>query len=558
MSYLLEILGRGLLAELAAAFRDLLRDDGHFSTQELESYVEREPECVKHRRQLAIRLLADRKYGQARDSFLDALAIDPADRVSRIGLACTLDELGLTQAAIEHLRTTLTHHADDGATFFALGFCQEKLGEIDEAIVSYESTLDITPQLRNAHERLAAIYLRLDNMDMAITHYEHLCWCEPDDLAAGLTLASLYLRAKRFEDAIRQYQYVITIEPDNWEAQDDLVTACVDAGRHEDAIEILQQLIEQRPQCADQYLQLGDLYSKTGRESEALASYQRAVELNPDYLEATIKVGVTHLRGGDYIEAARVFNSAIEINDRILSAYVGLGVAQQALGKTEDAQASLEMAAEIEPNSTVLFSEMARLQLRVSAAAQADRYLSPRAIAATPQGPLDDDVATVVQRQIASLRATLKEHPNHADLHYRLGLLLRHDGDLVGAIDAFYQATSINPQYLAALTKLALALRETGRTDEAMNVLKRALEVDPESIDLHYQLGLMFADRNEFASALDRFEYTVAKEPHNLDYIANVVLALQNMGLLDRASAGWQTLCEVARQTSRASRLLQE
>ena len=43
MSYLLEILGRGLLAELAAAFRDLLRDDGRYSTQELEAKVARQP-----------------------------------------------------------------------------------------------------------------------------------------------------------------------------------------------------------------------------------------------------------------------------------------------------------------------------------------------------------------------------------------------------------------------------------------------------------------------------------------------------------------------------------
>ena len=294
------------------------------------------------------------------------------------------------------------------------------------------------------------------------------------------------------------------------------------------------------------------------RQTQAMEAYSRAVELNPDYLEATIKVGVSRLREGKYVEAAQAFNRAIEINDRIVSAYLGLVVAQQALGRSKDALASLEMAAEVEPNSTVLFSEMARLQLRVSVAEQARKYLSPRAIAAAPDGPPDDDVSAMVQRQIANLRSSLRQHPNHADLHYRLALLLRHEDDLTGAIEALRHAVSINPQYLKALITLALTLRQTGQTDEAMNVLKRALEVDPKSVELHYQLGLMFADKNEFAVALDRFEYAAGKEPRNLDYAANVALALQNMGLIDRAKASWQTLCDVAQETHRVSHLLRE
>ena len=69
------------------------------------------------------------------------------------------------------------------------------------------------------------------------------------------------------------------------------------------------------------------------------------------------------------------------------------------------------------------------------------------------------------------------------------------------------------------------------------------------------QLGLMFADRNEFSLALDRFEHALSHEPHNLDYLANVALALQEMGLVDRATAGWRTLCQVAQATSQASNL---
>ena len=556
MSYLLEILGRGLLAELAAAFRGLLYDDGLVATKDLESAVEQDADSANHHRRLALRMLADRQYSRARGAFLEALKLDPADCASRVGLACTLDELGQTRAAAERLREFLGETREDGPALFALGFCQEKLGETEEAITFYESTLDVSPNIRNAHERLAAIYLKRDNVAMAIAHYEHICWCEVGDINAAITLANLYSRAGRHEDAVRRYQTAITIDPDNWEAQDDLVAAQWSAGKYDEAIATLRELIAKRPECADQYLRLGDLYTKTGDENEALTAYRHALALHPDYLEATIKVGTTNLRRGGYTEAAQAFSHAIEINDRIVTAYVGMSVAQRAMGKSDDARASLEMAADIEPNSTLLFSEMARLQLKASAAEQAQRYLSPQGIAATPNGPRDHEVAAILEQQTARLRDAVAERPNHADLHYRLGLLLRHSGDLEGAIDAFLQAVTINPQYLKAIIKLALALREAGRPEAAVEVAQRALDIDPQSVDLHYQLGLMFADKNQFALALDRFDHAVQEAPKNLDYIANLALALQNMGLLDRAAETWRTVCELAQTTPKDQRLV--
>ena len=214
------------------------------------------------------------------------------------------------------------------------------------------------------------------------------------------------------------------------------------------------------------------------------------------------------------------------------------------------------MAAGVEPNSTLLFSEVARLQLKVAAARQAKRYLSPEAITAAPEGPPDEHVTSLMERPIANLRAALEERPNHADLHYRLGLLLRQCGDLQGAIAEFNRALAINPQYLKALVKLALALRQAGDLPAAIAAAERALTLDPQAADLHYQLGLMFADQNQFALALDRFDHAVRQAPRNFEYVANLGLALQNMGLLDRATETWRTLFDVATPPAVAERPL--
>ena len=112
----------------------------------------------------------------ARIALEEALGINERDEIARLALACVLDEQGRTSAAVEQLRITLADHDETEATWFALGFCLEKLGDEEGAVASYERALTLTPNLRNAHERLAAIHLKNDRIEAAILRYEHICF----------------------------------------------------------------------------------------------------------------------------------------------------------------------------------------------------------------------------------------------------------------------------------------------------------------------------------------------------------------------------------------------
>ncbi|MCH7813012.1 MAG: tetratricopeptide repeat protein, partial [Planctomycetes bacterium] len=194
MSYLLEILGHGLLAELSAAFSDLLHDDGHFSTAELQQAIDRNPQAAEPYIALAARCLSGHDYAGARTALESALLGDPACLSARVGLACVCDALGQTESAVEHLERAHRDHPDDATVLFALGYCHEKLARLDQAVAEYTACLAVAPNLRNAHERLAAINLKQDQLDEAIHHYEQICWYEPGEVVPLLTLANLFIR----------------------------------------------------------------------------------------------------------------------------------------------------------------------------------------------------------------------------------------------------------------------------------------------------------------------------------------------------------------------------
>jgi len=546
MAYLLESLGRGLLGSLGSAFEAQLGDTSELPTGDLVETAELRPDDINAHVQLGRRYLKEARYSAAKASFERALELDRRAMVPRLGLACALDELGRYDEAVQCLQIAQKHDPADPAILFTLGLCHERRSQLDIATQYYNDALNFCPQLRNAHERLAAINIHNGDVSQAIEHYVLLCRWDPECVDIRLALANLLLADGRFQDAIHEVERALTSEPDNWVAHNDLASAYEQAGLIHEAIEQLHQIAEERPGFADTHLRLGDLYAKLGNDAAAVRQYTMALEVHPDYLEAVVKMGTQHLRSGRYIEAAQWFNRAVEINDRLLIAYVGLGLAQNAAGRREDALASFDMAASIEPNSTLLFSEMARLQLKVAMADDVRRGLRVRR--ESPKKPSNgaDTISELIDRQIERHRKALSERPNHADMHYRLGLLLRNRGLNEQAVEEFRQAVEINPVYVKALIKLGLILKEMGEVDEAIGVLERAAALKPEYIDLHYHLGLLFAERNRFELAVDHFEQAIRGCPDNVDFHANLALALQNMGLLDRAAATWQAICELA------------
>jgi tetratricopeptide (TPR) repeat protein len=556
MSYLLEALGRGLIAHLAGAFTTVLGMKSDETTEDLRQAVERNEDDVNAWVRLGGRYLRDEDPISARRIFLNVLAMDKTCMAARLGLACAFDDLEQTEVAVEQLRMAQKLAPADPAILFSLAYCHERCGDELEATNYYQDALNICPTLRNAHERLAAIFLRQERIDLAIHHYTRLCDLDPDLTDLHLTLASLLMKAGDFDGAVQRYEHALALEPDNWTAHNDAVTAYEEAGLLREAIEHLHRMIEREPDQVETRLRLGDLYARIGNDAASTAQYGQAVQICPDFLEANVKLGTQHLRAGRYEEAARWFSFGLEINDRLLSAYVGIGVAQHLAGRKDEALASIEMARNIEPNSTLLFSEVARMHLKAAAGHQANRFLSfadesPAETGSTTETAgeakaLGATAGDLLSQQIERLREAISQNPNHADLHYRLGLLLKNRGQIEDAINAFREAVTINPTYMKAQVKLGLALAENDQTDEAIEVLKRATELQPEYADLHYQLGLLFAQRHQFEMSVEHQEQAVKSNPRNVAFQANLALALQNMGLIDRANASWRIVADLA------------
>ncbi|HON65817.1 MAG TPA: tetratricopeptide repeat protein, partial [Phycisphaerae bacterium] len=159
MSYLLEVLGRGLVGRLSDALRDRLDRRVASSREALIVRVEQDPCCVDALMDLALCHLQAGQVSRARDLFLRVIELEPANLVARLAAACSLEQLGLLNEAVDQLIVAADLEPADAAIQYALAYCRERQGRPDDAVVHYGQAIRICPELRSARERLAAIHL---------------------------------------------------------------------------------------------------------------------------------------------------------------------------------------------------------------------------------------------------------------------------------------------------------------------------------------------------------------------------------------------------------------
>jgi tetratricopeptide (TPR) repeat protein len=542
VSHLLEILGKGLDHEV----EDLLR--GYFccsateSIEELERDIEVDAERPERRLALALAYRLAERAEDAR-TCLEAMRQDFADYMPAvIALAVVLYEGGDVEGALRELRFADQAQPGEAPILHCLGFCLERRGELEPAAACYRQALRADDAYTPSRYRLAAVALAIEDVEEAVEQYTALRRDDPQDGWVRTALGHLLYRAGRFSESCEEFEAAIVIEPENWALVDDEVESLAQEGRHAEAIERLRGLIEEQGPFADLHVRIADLYDQIGDEEAATKHYRVALEIQPNYLEATVKLGTHHLLFGRWEEAAETFYQAAELNDRVLMNYIGMGVAQHAAGREGDAMNSFDLATAVEPNSTLLLGEMARLQLR---AALADSYArSFGAILDDPPPEIDLDNEVLARRQLQRHEEQIRRTPNRADLRYRYGVLLRSEGNLDAAREEFQRALELSPAYATARVKLGITEQELGRIEQAVKTFSQSLQIDQGQMDLHYKLGLMFVDRGEFEAAVRHMEEAAPAEDAG-EVRAGVALSLQNMGLMDRAAATWRSLYHI-------------
>lgn len=101
---------------------------------------------------------------------------------------------------------------------------------------------------------------------------------------------------------------------------------------------------------------------------------------------------------------------------------------------------------------------------------------------------------------------------HRAEIHTELGSGYYAKGLLANALDAFNEATRIDPGYAVPYAGLGLVHASLNQDDEAQRSFDRALQLDPQSSETHNNYGTFLCSRGRIDESVKEF-LTAVKNP---------------------------------------------
>ena len=329
--------------------------------------------------------------------------------------------------ALDNVQNLISQYPDESLLHNISGVCRQETGELEMAVQSFESALEIKSDFADAHYNLGLTFQKLNQLDAAIKSYKDTLSIEPNYIKVHNNLGAIYLELGQMDNAIKSYDNVLIIQPDNAEAHHNLGNALNELGKLDDAIKSYEQALSIQPNYFEVHNNLGSLYYELGQHDQAINSYKQALSINPDSADALNNMGIVYQTLDQFDEAASFYKKAISINPEHPKALNNLGNILKEFGQFDEA--------------------------------------------------------------IDFYKKALTVNPKFDEAHYNLGIALYKLGKTDKAIDTFKQVLTHNPNFADARNFLGTLFQDLGQVDEAINCYVNALAIEPDNSHFHFNLS---------------------------------------------------------------------
>jgi tetratricopeptide (TPR) repeat protein len=299
----------------------------------------------------------------------------------------------------------------------------------------------------------------------------------------------------------------------------------MDSQQLDGAISAATCAIEAEPRQSLPYVMRGVAYYMEGDYQNALADLTQANGLEPDNPGVNYYLGLVNFQIGEYEQSIANFDVTLQITSGtptdtgiLANAYTYRGLSNLGLDKFEDAITDLKKAAQIDPNSPLIYvargSAYANLHQYQAAIGDFNRFMEMSPFAADQfirvngmNVAISDYPKLVADVSTANL--TLQLNPKDAEAYRQRGDARFQLGEFDEALADFNQAIELNPSDGAAYALRARLHRVQQDNDHALADYTRAIDLDSKNADLYSARGWTYIDMGDYENGLADFDQTL-------------------------------------------------
>ena len=220
---------------------------------------------------------------------------------------------------------------------YMLAQAQERVGDRDGALASYERSLELKPDFSIGHEHFGELLLRAGRRAEAIVHFESALRLQPGYADAHANLGNAYLAENRITEAVGHLERAVELAPESAMNRYNLGNALAAAGLDGEAIEQFQAALQRQPGMAEAHLNLANALVATRRPVEAMPHYEAAVKARPGFAAAHYNYANALAAAGRQSEAVEQYIAALRARPDHPEAHHNLGSALFELGRYAEA-----------------------------------------------------------------------------------------------------------------------------------------------------------------------------------------------------------------------------
>lgn len=287
---------------------------------------------------------------KAEEYFAKATQQDPKNARNRTSLALTHMISGQVDSAFGELQNIAA--SDAGITAdLALISAHLRRQEFDKALKSIDGLERKQPEKPLAANLRGRVLLAKRDVTGARKSFEKALQIDPMFFPAVASLASLDLADKKPQDAKARFDAVLAKDPKNTQALLAQAELAAKMGAPKDeVVKLIGNAVTAHPMDVAPRLLLIDFYLRDQNAKQALSTAQDAVATNPDSPELLDALGRTQQASGDLNQAMASYNKLAAMQPLSPMPFLRLADVQIAAKDKAGAAASLRKALEIKPD----------------------------------------------------------------------------------------------------------------------------------------------------------------------------------------------------------------
>ena len=465
----------------------------------------------------------------------------------------------------------------------------QDLGDLEGLVTYVNEKLAMSPGDMEFRDLLAETYTRMTRFEEAEKEHRLILERDPTRTSTHERLIALYERLERVEDVIQTYESLIghyANEPDYIRR---LGEVHLREGNADAAVQVWQRIVDETP-TAGQHAQLAGWLEANEFTDKAVAAYEAALALKTDKEWTFRLAGLKHAQGEE--DSARTLWTSVLHEEStaaeraevasVLETFDYFAAAEPLLTQAHAQEAeNLEVAYSLARNLVHQDKVDQAVPLFEAMASQSENeYFRDRGEA----GLLDAyGKLGVLTEKKADWEAAVVANPDDADLHMRLARMYSRSGDKSGALALFERAVELQPDNSDNLHTLARAYQRSEQTEESIATYRRLIETDgnraggyyrelldiylkadfkeeaiqtaqkvveisPSDAEAYLDLGQVYMTYRDYEKGLQAYRTALRLEPDEPNYHRQYGDALQSQDRLGEAQEAYRKMLDTAKE----------